>query len=117
MRAITRIHLPDCGWHEAYYRNLTVRLADPRTGKPEHTVLSLENTGGKTSFLALVLSCFDTNERRFLKTLIRYNQRFADYFGELPAFIIVEWDLLAGQTSLLETERLVTGQVVVPRGE
>ena len=117
MRAITRIHLSDCGWHEAYYRNLTVRLADPRTGKPEHTVLSLENTGGKTSFLALVLSCFDTNERRFLKTLIRHNQRFEDYFGELPAFIIVEWDLSAGQTSLLETERLVTGQVVVPRGE
>ena len=117
MRAITRIHLSDCGWHEAYYRDLTVPLADPRTGKPEHTVLSLENTGGKTSFLALVLSCFDTNERRFLKTLIRQNQRFADYFGEVPAFIIVEWDLSAGQTSLLGPERLVTGQVVVPRGE
>ena len=117
MRAITRIHLSDCGWHEAYYLDLTVPLADPRTGKPEHTVLTLENTGGKTSFLALVLSCFDTNERRFLKTLIRQNQRFADYFGEVPAFIIVEWDLSAGQTSLLEPERLVTGQVVIPRGE
>ena len=117
MRAITRIHLSDCGWHEAYYLDLTVPLADSRTGKPEHTVLSLENTGGKTSFLALVLSCFDTNERRFLKTLIRQNQRFADYFGELPAFIIVEWDLSAGQTSFLGPERLVTGQVVVPRGE
>ena len=64
-----------------------------------------------------MLSCFDTNERRFLKTLIRQNQRFADYFGEVPAFIIVEWDLSAGQTSLLDPERLVTGQVVVPRGE
>ncbi len=117
MRCITRIHLSDCGWHEAYYPGTTVHLADPRTGEPVHTVFSLENTGGKTSFLSLVLSCFDTSERRFLKTLIRANQRFGDYFGEVPAFILVEWDLSGGQSGLLEAERLVTGQVVVPHGE
>ncbi len=117
MRYITRIHLSDCGWHEAYYPGTTIELADPRTEKPRHTVLSLENTGGKTSFLALVLSCFDPSERRFLKTLIRPNQRFGDYFGDVPAFILVEWDLSGGQTSLLDAQRLVTGQLVVPRGE
>ena len=117
MRFITRIHLSDCGWHEAYYPGTTIELADPRTGEPAHTVFSLENTGGKTSFLALVLSCFDTSERRFLKTLIRSNQKFGDYFGTVPAFILVEWDMSDGQPSLLGSERLVTGQVVVPRGE
>ena len=117
MRSITRIHLSDCGWHEAYFPGTTIELADPRTGEPAHTVFSLENTGGKTSFLSLVLSCFDTNERRFLKTLIRPNQKFADYFGDLPAFILVEWDLSDGQASLLDPPRLITGQVVVPRGE
>ncbi len=117
MRFITRIHLSDCGWHEAYYPGTTIELADPRTGEPSHTVFSLENTGGKTSFLALVLSCFDTSERRFLKTLIRPNQKFNHYFGSLPAFILVEWDLSGAQASFLEPERLVTGQVVVPRGE
>ncbi len=117
MRCITRIHLSDCGWHEAYYPGTGVFLADPRTGEPVHTVFSLENTGGKTSFLSLVLSCFDTSERRFLKTLIRPNQKFGDYFGDVPAFILVEWDLSGGQSGLLEAERLVTGQVVVPRGE
>ena len=117
MRCITRIHLSDCGWHEAYYPGTTIELADPRTGKPAHTVFSLENTGGKTSFLSLVLSCFDTSERRFLKTLIRPNQKFGDYFGDVPAFILVEWNLSGGQASLLDPERLVTGQVVVPRGE
>ncbi len=117
MRCITRIHLSDCGWHEAYYPGTTIELADPRTGEPAHTVFSLENTGGKTSFLSLVLSCFDTSERRFLKTLIRPNQKFGDYFGDVPAFILIEWDLSGGQASLLDPERLVTGQVVVPRGE
>ena len=117
MRYITRIHLSDCGWHEAYYPGTTIKLADPRTGKPKHTVFSLENTGGKTSFLALVLSCFDPSERRFLKTLIRPNQKFGDYFGDVPAFILVEWDLSGGQTSFLDAQRLVTGQLVVPRGE
>ena len=117
MRYITRIHLSDCGWHEAYYPGTTIELADPRTGKPKHTVFSLENTGGKTSFLALVLSCFDPNERRFLKTLIRPNQKFGDYFGDVPAFILVEWDHSGGQTSFLEAQRLVTGQLVVPRGD
>ncbi len=117
MRFITRIHLSDCGWKEAYYPGTTIELSDPRTGKPAHTVFSLENTGGKTSFLALVLSCFDTNERRFLKTLIRSNQKFGDYFGTVPAFILVEWDMSDGQPSLLPSKRLVTGQVVVPRGE
>ncbi len=117
MRRITRIHLSDCGWREAYYPGTTIELADPRTGEPRHTVFSLENTGGKTTFLALVLSCFDTNERRFLKTLIRSNQRFGDYFGEVPAFILVEWDLTGGQPVLWGTERLITGQVVIPQGE
>ena len=117
MRYITRIHLSDCGWHEAYYPGTTIELADPRTGKPAHTVFSLENTGGKTSFLSLVLSCFDTNERRFLKTLIRPNQKFGDYFSDVPAFILVEWDLSGAQASFLDSQRLVTGQVVVPRGE
>ena len=117
MRYITRIHLSDCGWREAYYPGTTIELADPRTGKPRHTVFSLENTGGKTSFLALVLSCFDPSERRFLKTRIRPNQKFGDYFGDVPAFILVEWDLSRGQTSFLDAQRLVTGQLVVPRGE
>ena len=117
MRFITRIHLSDCGWREAYYPGTTIELADPRTGEPKHTVFSLENTGGKTSFLALVLSCFDPSERRFLKTLIRPNQKFAHYFGNLPAFILVEWDLSGSQTSFLDTQRLVTGQLVVPRGD
>ena len=117
MRYVTRIHLSDCGWHEAYFPGTTIDLRDPRTGAPGHTVFSLENTGGKTSFLSLVLSCFDTHERRFLKTLIRPNQRFGDYFGDVPAFILVEWDLSGAQGSLLEPGRLVTGQVVVPRGE
>ena len=117
MRYITRIHLSDCGWHEAYYPGTTIELADPRTGKPRHTVFSLENTGGKTSFLALVLSCFDPSERRFLKTLIRPNQKFGDYFGDVPAFILVEWDLSGGQTSFWGAQRLVTGQLVVPRGD
>ena len=117
MRYITRIHLSDCGWHEAYYPGTTIELADPRTGNPRHTVFSLENTGGKTSFLALVLSCFDPSERRFLKTLIRPNQKFSDYFGDVPAFMLVEWDLSGGQKSFLDAQRLVTGQLVVPRGE
>ena len=117
MRYITRIHLSDCGWREAYYSGTTIDLTDPRTGKPTHTVFNMENTGGKTSFLSLVLSCFDTNERRFLKTLIRQNQKFGDYFWSAPAFILVEWDLSSDQASLLEMPRLVTGQVVVPCGE
>ena len=102
MRFITRIHLSDCGWHEAYYPGTTIQLADPKTGKPRHTIFSLENTGGKTTFLALVLSCFCTSERQFLKTLIRSNQKFADYFGPLPAFILVEWDLTGGNPGFFE---------------
>ena len=118
MRYITRIHLSDCGCHEAYYPGTTIELADPRTGEPAHSVFSLENTGGKTSFLSLVLCCFDTSERRFLKTLIRPNQKFGDYFGDVPAFILVEWDLSGGQASPLDSERLMTGEVVVAaRGE
>ena len=46
MRYVTRIHLSDCGWHEAYYPGTTIDLRDPRTGAPGHTVFSLENTGG-----------------------------------------------------------------------
>ena len=117
MPYITRIHLSDCGWREAFFEGTTVALTDPRTGKPTHTVFSLENTGGKTTFLALVLSCFEPNERFFLKSLIHRNQKFGDYFQSRPAFILVEWDYSGRQGSLFNSERLVTGQLVVPRGE
>ena len=117
MPMVTRIHLADCGWHEAYYPGTTIPLVNPRTDLPAHTVFSLENTGGKTSFLALVLSCFDTDERHFLKTQINRSQRFRDYFGTRPGFIIVEWLHASRQSSFLEPQRLVTGQVVVPRGQ
>ena len=47
MRKVTRIHLSDCGWREAFYPGTTIDLRDPRTGQPEHTVFSLENTGAR----------------------------------------------------------------------
>lgn len=116
MRYITRIHLSNCGWREAYYPGTTIKLVDPSSGEPDHTVFCLENTGGKTSFLALLFSCFDTHERRFLKTLVHPNQKFSDYFGEVPAFIIVEWNLSSKQSSFLGESHLITGQLVAPIG-
>jgi len=116
MQKISRIYLANCGFDTAWYDGTTLDLREPLFNAPTDTIINLENGGGKTSLLSLVLSCFETNKDRFLKTLNDKNHRFGDYFatdGTL-GLIIVEW-LMPPRKAGEGSYRLITGQAVAMR--
>lgn len=116
MQKISRIYLANCGYDTAWYDGVMMDLRGPDCHAPTDTIINLENGGGKTSFLSLVLSCFETNKDRFLKTLNDKNHRFGDYFAAdgTMGLIVVEW-LMPPRKAGEGSYRLITGQAVAMR--
>lgn len=116
MQKISRIYLANCGYDTAWYDGVMMDLREPDFHAPTDTIINLENGGGKTSFLSLVLSCFETNKDRFLKTLNDKNHRFGDYFAAdgTMGLIVVEW-LMPPRKAGEGSYRLITGQAVAMR--
>lgn len=116
MQKISRIYLANCGYDTAWYDGVTMDLREPDFHAPTDTIINLENGGGKTSLLSLVLSCFETNKDRFLKTLNDKNHRFGDYFAAdgTMGLIVVEW-LMPPRKAGEGSYRLITGQAVAMR--
>lgn len=117
MQKISRIYLGNCGYRTAWYDGIILDLLDPGTGLPTDTVVNLENGGGKTTLLSLILSCFETSQDRFLKHIQTKSNHFAEYFANngLPAVILVEW-LMPSRTPSGDPYRLVVGQAVSIQG-
>jgi hypothetical protein len=113
MQRISRIYLAGCGYRTAWHDGNLIPFTDPATNWPTDTILQLENGGGKTTLLALVFSCFETEQNRFLKHLQSKNQRFADYFDPngAPGYIVVEW-LMPPRSAGASPYHLVVGQAV-----
>ncbi len=109
---VRRIHLEAVGHPEARFDPLTLDFTDAR-GDPTDSVLWLENMGGKTSWVSLVLSVVRPDRKEFLGAL-RDQKRLEHYvLGPDTAHVVIEWQRL-GPPSLipLEAPRLVTGQVL-----
>ena len=116
MQKISRFHLATCGFRTAWYEGMTFDLTDPDTELPTDTVINLENGGGKTTLIALLFSCFETAQEKFLKHVQSRNNSFSQYFSPdgLPGFIVVEW-LMPAKVAGGKPYRLLTGQVVAIR--
>lgn len=113
MHKISKIYVANAGHKLAWYDGILLQLTDAETESPTHTIYNLVNQGGKTTFLALFFSTFDTAKDRFLQHLSNKGQRFEQYFddGGLPGMIVVEWQVPGDLASATKT--LVTGQIVV----
>jgi hypothetical protein len=113
MHKVSRIYVANAGYKLAWYDGLLLQFTDVETGEPTHSIYNLVNQGGKTTFLSLFFSTFDTAKDRFLQHLSNKGQRFEHYFDKdgLPGFIVVEWRLPGDLAS--PTKTLVTGQIVV----
>lgn len=116
MYQISRIYIANAGYRLAWYPGLLLPFTDDKTDLPTQAIYNLANQGGKTTFLALVFSIFDTSQDRFLQTLANPAQHFVDYFDKdgLPGIIVVEWDMPSGDM-VSPRKRLVTGQLVCLR--
>ena len=95
MHKVSRCYVANAGFKLAWYDGQVLPFTDLGSGEPTHTILNLVNQGGKTTLLALLLSIFDPDRRRFLQTVSTPAHVFDDYFDKqgLPGIIAVEWRL------------------------
>ena len=115
MHKVSRCYVANAGFKLAWYDGQVLPFTDLGSGEPTHTILNLVNQGGKTTLLALLLSIFDPDRRRFLQTVSTPAHVFDDYFDKqgLPGIIAVEWRLPGDLASRVRP--LVTGQIVCMR--
>lgn len=116
MHRVSRIYIANAGYRLAWYPGLLLPFTDVETNLPTQAIYNLANQGGKTTFLSLFFSVFDTKQDRFLQTLSNPGQHFTDYFDKdgLPGIIVVEWDMPSNDL-LTPRKRFVTGQFVCLR--
>lgn len=112
MHKVSRAYVANAGFKLAWYDGQLIPFTDIGTNEPTHSIFNLINQGGKTTFLALLLSTFETNKRRFLQTLSNAAQHFDDYFDKsgVPGIIAAEWQV-PGEVAA-PSRKLVTGQIV-----
>jgi len=112
MYKVTRIYLGNVGHDLAWYEGVDIPFTDAQTGDPTHTIFNLMNQGGKSTFLSMFFTLFDSSKDRFLQHLRNNAQRFEQYFDAdgLPGLIAVEWQL---PDDLVSARRLVTGLIVI----
>lgn len=115
MHKLSRVYIANAGYKLAWYDGVLLDFTESATNDPTHTIYSLVNQGGKTTFLSLLFSCIRTPRDEFLQTLSNPGQRFEDYFDKegLPGIIALEWRMPGDLAS--PTRTIVTGQIVVVR--
>ncbi|MGT2454408.1 hypothetical protein ACU4GI_14500 [Cupriavidus basilensis] len=115
MHKLSRAYIANAGYKLAWYDGVLLDFTESATNDPTHTIYSLVNQGGKTTFLSLLFSCIRTGRSEFLQTLSNPGQRFEDYFDKdgLPGTIAIEWRMPGDLVS--PTRTIVTGQIVVVR--
>ena len=86
------------------YNNDNIRINDECLHfHGENTLISLENGGGKSVMIQMLMAPFVQKARRDIA-----DRRFASYFlTPNPSFIMVEWNLDGGSTN-----RVLTGMMV-----
>ncbi len=114
MYRIRRVLLSRVGYQEAWYDGMVIPFTNAENSEPDHTIINLENGGGKTTLLSLIASCFVPEQRKFIQHLQKPHHHFRDYFDRVPGVIAIELD--ASNADLVESDRrLVIAQCVVVR--
>ena len=113
MWQLRRIRLESVGVSDVRFAPLEFELTD-EFGGPTDTVLWLENGGGKSTMLGLVMSVLRPAFREFLGQLKTKNHLYEYIRDDDVAHIILEWARPAAQRRLdgVEQQLLVTGQVL-----
>lgn len=91
MSKLLRCYVANYGLHSSWCDGL---LMDFRSNeKPTHTIINLDNGGGKTTLLSFIFSVVDPRKDYFLKTRQNANHKVAEYFSHdgVPGTCILEW--------------------------
>ncbi len=115
MYKIRQVFLDHVGRPEVWFDKVWIPFFDPLelNNLPEatHTIVHLENGGGKTTLLSFLFSCFVPEKRLFIQHLQKPTHKFDDYFGPEPGLILVELEKRDSKESDAR-DLLVIGQYV-----
>lgn len=112
MSKILRCYVANYGLADAWYDGV---LMDFRSNdKPIHTIINLDNGGGKTTLLSFLFSVIDPRKDYFLKSRQNPNHKVSDYFSKngVPGTCLLEW---SAPTSSNPHRVYVTGRSVYLR--
>ncbi len=118
MYDLNRFLLSHLGYPSAFFDGVVVDLRNPKTGKPENTVLCQPNGCGKTTLLSMLYSCFETRANRFIQHIQTPSHQIVDYVTDRPAIVLLELSK-AGDRDLLgdSPAPLLIGQMLVVRND
>lgn len=91
MSKLLRCYVANYGRNDAWYDG--VLLDFRKNGKPIHSIINLDNGGGKTTLLSFLFSVIDPRKDYFLKSRQNANHKISEYFSKngVPGTCILEW--------------------------
>lgn len=118
MLPINSLYLDNVGYAEAYFSDATLEFHNPSRidKKSLDTLISLENTGGKSTLISFILSMFVPSKSRFIQHLQESNHKFEDYFHSTPGLILLKMELPEDKSNLFskqENNYLILGQYII----
>ena len=87
---ICRVHVANFGLSSVYYAAETLDLRNPRTGEPDHVLVSMPNGTGKTSLESAISWIFSPSVKRFISTLQKPDYQPHEYLHDRPTYVIAE---------------------------
>ncbi|MCD4667281.1 MAG: hypothetical protein K8R44_01585, partial [Sulfurimonas sp.] len=116
MLPINTVYLDNVGFKEAYFSDINLDFYNPSSSnkKSLDTLISLENTGGKSSMISFILTMFVPKKSRFVQHIQESNHKFEDYFYPSPGLILLKLELPEdkGKLRIDENNYLILGQYV-----
>lgn len=91
MSKLLRCYVANYGLNDSWYDGV---LLDFRNNdKAVHSIINLDNGGGKTTLLSFLFSVIDPRKDYFLKSRQNANHKVSDYFSKngVPGTCILEW--------------------------
>lgn len=113
MYFISRLHLSNYGFQDAWFDAFTLDFTDAQSSRPTDVILQAPNGTGKTSLLGALFSLFDPAVHHFLPHMANEARHFHQYFDThgLPGLIALELYADAGHGPV----KRVLGQIAVLR--
>ena len=104
--------MDNVGSVKATFSHLDLSFDNTATGNPDHSILHIDNGGGKTTWLSLFFTLLNPRIDRFIQTIQKKNHKFEDYVKEQPGLILAEFVPLNEK----DIATRILGQYVYKRG-
>ena len=91
MSKLLRCYVANYGLNDSWYDGVLLDFCS--NDKPVHSIINLDNGGGKTTLLSFLFSVIDPRKDYFLKSRQDANHKVSDYFSKngIPGTCILEW--------------------------